>query len=152
VATAHRGDQVCGLLHFVPWGRTGLSLDLMRRDREAANGLNELMIVEVLRACSGTPISRISLNFAVFRDPLERGERIGAGPLLRARRSLLLVASRWWQIDSLYRFNAKFQPRWEPRFVCVPAMRNLPRIALAALEAEAFIVRPARLKRLLGRA
>jgi lysyl-tRNA synthetase class 2 len=33
-----------------------------------------------------------------------------------------------------------------------PSVRDLPRIALAALEAEAFIVRPQRLSRLLGRA
>jgi lysyl-tRNA synthetase class 2 len=151
VVTAHQDGKLRGLLHLVPWGRTGLSLDLMRRDRDAANGLTELMIVALLRGCSGTPITRVSLNFAVFRDPLERGERIGAGPLLRARRSILLLASRWWQIDSLYRFNAKFQPRWEPRFVAFPSMRDLPRIALAALEAEAFIVRPRRLVRLLGR-
>jgi len=65
---------------------------------------------------------------------------------------MLMLASRWWQIDSLYRFNAKFQPEWRPRFICFPSMRDMPRIALAVLEAEAFIVRPPRLKRLLGRA
>ncbi len=124
----------------------------MRRDRDAGNGLNELMIATVLRGCAGTGITRVSLNFAVFRDPLERGERIGAGPLLRARRAALLLASRWWQIDSLYRFNAKFQPDWQPRFISFPQVRDIPRIALAVLEAEAFIVRPQRLNRLLGRA
>jgi lysyl-tRNA synthetase class 2 len=152
VVTAHQDGRLRGLLHFVPWGRTGLSLDLMRRDRDAANGLTELMIVALMRSCAGTPVTRVSLNFAVFRDPLERGDRIGAGPLLRARRGALMLASRWWQIDSLYRFNAKFQPRWEPRFMSYPSVRDLPRIALAALEAEAFIVRPQRLSRLLGRA
>jgi hypothetical protein len=60
--------------------------------------------------------------------------------------------SRWWRIDSLYRFNAKFQPERRPRFICFLSMRDMHRIALAVLEAEAFIVRPLRLKRLLGRA
>ena len=152
VATAHRDGQLHGLLHFVPWGPGGLSLDLMRRDRDAGNGVNELMIVEVLRACDQTPVTQVSLNFAVFRDPLERGQRIGAGPLLRARRAVLLLASRWWQIESLHRFNAKFQPRWQPRFISYPSIRDMPRIALAMLEAEAFIVPPRRLKRLIGRA
>ena len=31
-------------------------------------------------------VTRVSLNFAVFRDAIERGERIGAGPVLRAWR------------------------------------------------------------------
>jgi lysyl-tRNA synthetase class 2 len=55
---------------------------------------------------------------------------------------MLLWASRWFQIESLYRFNAKFRPEWEPRYICYPAARDMPRIAIAALEAEAFIAMP----------
>ncbi len=129
-------------LHFVPWGTDGLSLDLMRRDREADNGLNELLITKALSAGPELGVTRFSLNFAVFRSSLERGERLGAGPVLRAWRGFLLFASRWFQIETLYRFNAKFRPIWEPRFVCYPTARDLPRVALAALEAEAFLVWP----------
>jgi lysyl-tRNA synthetase class 2 len=151
VATAHQDGVLRGMLHFVPWGADGLSLDLMRRDRSADNGLNELMIVKVIEGCPALGVTRVSLNFAVFRDAIERGEKIGAGPVLRAWRGLLLFASRWWQIESLYRFNVKFRPDWQPRFLSYPATRDLPRIAVAALEAEAFLVRPHVLKRLLGR-
>ncbi len=151
VVTAHQDGVLRGLLHFAPWGRDGLSLDLMRRDRSADNGLNEFMIATVLQDAGDLGIARVSLNFAVFRDAIERGEKIGAGPVLRAWRWLLVFASRWWQIESLYRFNVKFRPRWEPRFISFPATRDLPRIALAAMEAEAFFVRPRRLARLLGR-
>ena len=35
-------------LHFVPWGADGMSLDLMRRDRTADPGVNELLIVDAL--------------------------------------------------------------------------------------------------------
>jgi lysyl-tRNA synthetase class 2 len=151
VVTARQDGALRGLLHFVPWGTDGLSLDLMRRDRDADNGLNEFMIASVLREASSIGVRRVSLNFAVFRDALERGERIGAGPILRAWRSLLLIASRWWQIESLYRFNVKFRPYWEPRFISYPSSRDIPRIAIAAMEAEAFLVRPRVLNRLLGR-
>jgi lysyl-tRNA synthetase class 2 len=151
IATARRDGELRGILHFVPWGPCGLSLDLMRRDRTADYGLNEFMIAQLVQACPSLGVGRISLNFAVFRDALERGERIGAGPILRAWRRVLLFASRWWQIESLYRFNVKFRPEWEPRFISFSATRDLPRIAVAALEAEAFLVRPHPLKRLLGR-
>jgi lysyl-tRNA synthetase class 2 len=137
----HEG-RLRGFLHFVPWGPEGLSLDLMRRDRAADNGLNELLIVAALQAAPALGVCRLSLNFAVFRSALERGERLGAGPVLRAWRGLLLFVSRWFQIESLYRFNAKFRPDWEPRYVCYPVARDLPRVALAALEAEAFLVWP----------
>lgn len=141
-ALAFQDGALRGFLHFVPWGPNGLSLDLMRRDREADNGVNELLIAKALQAGPALGVTRFSLNFAVFRSSLERGERLGAGPVLRAWRGFLLFASRWFQIETLYRFNAKFRPIWEPRFVCYPTARDLPRVALAALEAEAFLVWP----------
>ncbi|HEY3868868.1 MAG TPA: phosphatidylglycerol lysyltransferase domain-containing protein [Actinocrinis sp.] len=147
VVTAVKDGEIRAVLDFVPWGKDGLSLDLMRRDRSADPGLNELMIVAALREAPRLGVARISLNFAVFRSALERGERIGAGPVLRRWRGLLVFLSRWFQIESLYRFNAKFRPNWEPRFVAFRQTRDLPRIAVAALEAEAFLVLPSLLRR-----
>jgi lysyl-tRNA synthetase class 2 len=139
---AMKDGVVRAFLHFVPWGDDGLSLDLMRRDRAADPGLNEYLITAALHACPGLGVRRVSLNFAVFRSALERGGKLGAGPISRAWRGLLVFASRWFQIESLYRFNAKFQPDWLPRFIVYPGAADLPRIAIAALEAEAFIVWP----------
>ncbi|MDQ0795681.1 lysyl-tRNA synthetase class 2 [Streptomyces sp. B1I3] len=148
VATAHLADagatdsphgDLKAVLHFVPWGGDGLSLELMRRDRSADPGMNELLIVASLQAAPALSVARVSLNFAMFRSALARGERLGAGPVLRCWRGLLIFLSRWFQIESLYRFNAKFQPRWEPRFVVYRAGRDLPRIGLAALRAEGFV-------------
>lgn len=117
----------------------------MRRDREADPGLNELLIVWALQAAPDFGVTRVSLNFAMFRSALARGERLGAGPVLRAWRGVLVFLSRWFQIESLYRFNAKFRPSWEPRFLLYPAARDLPRIGIAALRAEAFLT-PLRLR------
>jgi lysyl-tRNA synthetase class 2 len=142
VVTASRDGEVAALLSYVPWGAHGLSLDLMRRDASADPGVNELMIVRTLEEAGTLGVQRVSLNFAVFRSALARGERIGAGPLTRAWRRVLLVASHWAQIESLYRFNAKFQPSWEPRFILYPDVADLPRVAVAYLEAEAFITYP----------
>ena len=154
IATATENGVLRGILHFVPWGPDGLSLDLMRRDRSAQPGVNDFLIVETIKAADALGIKRISLNFAVFRSALERGERIGAGPVLRMWRGILLFASRWFQIESLYKFNAKFTPAWVPRFFVFPGASDAPRVGLAALEAEAFLVWPKlemrRLARRLG--
>ena len=114
----------------------------MRRDRSAQPGLNDFLIVEAITAAPAPGVKRISLNFAVFRSALERGERIGAGPVLRAWRSVLLFLSRWYQIQSLYKFNAKYCPVWQPRFFVFPGGRDAPRITLAALQAESFLTWP----------
>ncbi|THA60135.1 DUF2156 domain-containing protein [Streptomyces sp. A0958] len=148
VATAHKADEhsadsphgdLKAVLHFVPWGTDGMSLDLMRRDRSADPGMNELLIVASLQAAPRLGIARVSLNFAMFRSALARGEKLGAGPVLRVWRGLLIFLSRWFQIESLYKFNAKFRPRWEPRFVVYRTARDLPRISFAAMQAEGFV-------------
>ncbi|GAB2591411.1 phosphatidylglycerol lysyltransferase domain-containing protein [Paractinoplanes abujensis] len=128
-----------GLLQLVPWGDDGLSLDLMRGDRTADNGLTELMVVAVLEAGEALGVRRVSLNFAVLRSVFARADELGAGPVLRLWHRLLRAASRLWQIESLYRANAKYLPVWVPRYLCFPTARDLPRIAVAALTAEAFL-------------
>jgi len=142
LVTALEDGVLRAILHFVPWGSDGLSLDLMRRDKTAQAGLNDFLIVEAIKAAPGLGVKRVSLNFAMFRAALERGEKIGAGPVLKAWRGLLVFLSRWFQIESLYKFNAKFCPVWEPRFFVFTGGRDAPRIAIAALEAEAFLVWP----------
>jgi lysyl-tRNA synthetase class 2 len=127
------------VLQFVPWGRNGLSLDLVRRQPDLDNGVMELTVTELLTAARRRGVTRVSLNFAVFRSALARGERIGAGPFLRLWVRVLLLASRWWQIASLYRANAKFRPHWEPRFLCFPLVRDLGPIVLAALRVEGLL-------------
>ncbi|MCX4914279.1 phosphatidylglycerol lysyltransferase domain-containing protein [Streptomyces sp. NPDC060011] len=130
------------VLSFVPWGPNGLSLDLMRRDRDAENGLMEFMVIELLRRAREIEITQVSLNFAMFRSVFERGARLGAGPVLRLWRSLLSFFSRWWQIESLYRANAKYRPIWEPRFLLFEKSADLLRIGVASARAEGFLEAP----------
>ena len=75
-------------------------------DPAADGGLTELMIAELMAAAPALGVARVSLNFAMFRAALERGGRIGAGPVARLWARVLRACSRWWQLESLYRFNA----------------------------------------------
>jgi len=139
----HDGEgELRALLSFVPWGRDGLSLDLMRRDRDSDNGLLEFMVIELIGQADEVGIARVSLNFAMFRAVFERGSKLGAGPVLRLWRSVLMFFSRWWQIESLYRANAKYRPIWEPRYLLFSRSSDLPRIGLASARAEGFITAP----------
>ena len=148
VRVLDEADILRGVLHFVPWGSRGLSLDLMRRARDAENGTVETMVTGLLADCPRLGVDRVSLNFAVFRAVFARGDRLGAGPVLRMWRAVLLWASRFWQIESLYRANAKYHPEWVPRFLCFDRPGNLSAVGIAALRAEAFLVAPAWLRRL----
>jgi lysyl-tRNA synthetase, class II len=131
-----------GFISLVPWGRNGLSLDLMRRDPTADNGLVELLVSSLAEHAPRLAVRRVSLNFAMFREAFTRGEELGAGPMARLGRQALLLASRNWQLESLYRSNAKYLPEWQPRFICFEYSSDLPRVGVAAGSAEGFLTAP----------
>jgi lysyl-tRNA synthetase class 2 len=111
---------------------------MMRRDRSAPNGLTEYMIVRAIELLRDRGIEEASLNFAAFarwmHEPKSRVERtLGR---------LVALANPYFQIESLYRFNAKFAPSWEPRFLLYERLRDLPRTALATLWAEGQLAKP----------
>ncbi len=139
---ALQGEKTVAVLSLAPWGRTGVSLDLMRRDPQAPNGVIELLVTELATGGDQFGISRISLNFAVFRAVFEEGSRIGAGPVLRIWRSVLVFFSRWWQLEALYRSNLKYLPDWEPRYLCFADNRELPKVGIASAIAEGFLTLP----------
>ncbi|WP_409485528.1 bifunctional lysylphosphatidylglycerol synthetase/lysine--tRNA ligase LysX [Arsenicicoccus dermatophilus] len=131
--------HLVALQSFVPWGTRGLSLDVMRRAPRAVNGVNEAMVSALVEAAPELGIRHVSLNFAMFRSVFTGADKVGAGVGVRLADRLLTVASRYWQLESLYLANAKYLPRWEPRFVCFQTAAVLPQIGLAAGVAEGFL-------------
>jgi lysyl-tRNA synthetase class 2 len=135
-------DEVVAMLSLVPWGTNGASLDLMRRSPQSPNGTIELMVSELCTQSETIGVNRISLNFAMFRTAFEHGAQLGAGPVARLWRGLLVFFSRWWQLETLYRSNMKYQPEWVPRYACYEDARLVPRVGVASVIAEGFLVLP----------
>jgi lysyl-tRNA synthetase class 2 len=139
ITVATLENQIVGLLYFVPWGGHKLSLDRMQRSKDSELGINELMIVGTTLWAKENGFTHISLNFAAFRSLFERANKISAGPITRGTRNIISFFSNWFQVESLYRFNAKFDPEWQTRYVLYPKPRDLPSVTWAALRAEKFI-------------
>jgi lysyl-tRNA synthetase class 2 len=139
ITIARLNGEIKGLQYYVPWTTDGLSLDRMQRQRGTDAGINELMIVDTVEYAGANNLKHVSLNFAAFRSLFERADKISAGPITRGRRNVLRFFSNFFQVESLYRFNAKFQPEWETRYVLYPRATDLPKVAWAALRAEKFI-------------
>jgi lysyl-tRNA synthetase, class II len=130
---------VRGVLHFVPcYGRSAMSLSFMRRDPSTPNGLTEFMVVSAVELLRERGVDEMSLNFAAFARWIHSPER----PAERALGKLLALGNRFFQIESLYRFNAKFFPRWQPRYLVYEGAFGLPRASLAAMWAEGQIPKP----------
>ncbi len=139
---AVQDGEVVAMLSLVPWGTNGASLDLMRRSPHSPNGTIELMVSELCMQSEDIGVTRISLNFAMFRTAFEQGAQLGAGPVARLWRGLLVFFSRWWQLETLYRSNMKYQPEWVPRYACYEDARLVPRVGVASVIAEGFLVLP----------
>jgi lysyl-tRNA synthetase, class II len=134
VVAARDGDgAIRGFIHLVPsYGRPAMSLSFMRRDRSTPNGLMEYLVVRSIQLLGERDIEEISLNFAAFGRWLDRPE----GRVERTLGRFVCLGNRFFQIESLHRFNAKFAPRWEPRYLVYEGALGLPRVGLAALRIE----------------
>lgn len=134
VAVARDGRGVArAFLHLVPAADgKALSVSLMRRDPDAPGGVMDFLVVSAIERARDEGIEMISLNFAAFsrwlREPAGARERMG-GRLVR-------LLSRAIQMESLYRYNAKFRPRWEPRYLLHEGRFGLLRTGVAAMRVE----------------
>jgi lysylphosphatidylglycerol synthetase-like protein (DUF2156 family) len=126
------------ICQFVPApGIDGYSLDLMRRDKgEHPNGLVDFALVSSIEHFRAQGCRALSLNFAAMRSILE-GER-GDGVTQRVERWALQKMSSFLQIETLWRFNAKYGPDWLPRYVVYDAAEHLVPAVLAILRAESL--------------
>jgi lysyl-tRNA synthetase class 2 len=132
--------RVRGFLHFAPsYGRRAASLSLMRRERGTPNGLMEFLLARGIELLRDRGLEEVSLNFAAFA----RFVHAPRGPLERLTGRVLLVADAWFQLERLHHFNAKFFPRWEPRYLMYERVVGLPRVGLAAMWAEGQLPKPA---------
>jgi lysyl-tRNA synthetase class 2 len=137
VVTAPDGTPAA-FCQFVPArGIGGFSLDLMRRDRgEHPNGLIDFALVSTIEHLRAGGHRGLSLNFAALRSVLD-GER-GDGMTQRVERWALKKMSSFLQIETLWKFNAKYEPEWLPRYVVYDTAEHLVPVVLSILRAESL--------------
>ncbi len=143
-------DEPAAFCHWVPSADIdGWSLDLMRRsgDPDLPNGVTDFVVIETIEHVRSQRQWGIGLNFAVLRAVVA-GERAGISQNLQRR--VLHKFSETMQIESLWRYNEKFQPYWRPRYVIVDAVERVPTAGIAIADAESIWELPV-LGRFLGR-
>jgi lysylphosphatidylglycerol synthetase-like protein (DUF2156 family) len=130
--------QPAAVCQFVPSPAiSGYSLDLMRRDPdEHPNGLIDYALCSTIQELAQRGARGLSLNFAAFRSVLD-GEK-GDGTLTRIERWALKRLSGILPIESLWSFNAKYDPAWLPRYIVYPAAESFVPVVAAILRAESL--------------
>ena len=137
------GGRPAGFLHFASCKvGSALSLSSMPRRRTTPNGFNEWLVCETVEWARERGIAWISLNFAPFAALLAPEAKLSG--LQKVERRALLALKGHFQLDNLLLFNRKFFPSWQRRFVVYERRRDLPRVGMAALAAEAYLPLPGR--------
>ncbi len=134
--------QPNGFLRIVPaYGRDrGYTLDLMRHDPDAPNGMTEFLITKTAEALCERGVRRLSMNFAAWGRLLDPD--IQHGPAQRVVAWGLKKLNPYFQIESLRSFNEKFEPEWLPRSIVYADASDLPRVSALYAGAEGFLVLP----------
>ena len=126
------------MCQFVPSTAIGgYSLDLMRRDpAEHPNGLLDFALCSTISHLREMGMKGLSLNFAALRSILD-GES-GDGVTQRVERWALRRLSGVLQIETLWRFNAKYEPTWLPRYIVFDSAEQFLPVVVQIMRAESL--------------
>ena len=128
------------LCHFVPaHSINGYSLDLMRWDKKGdhPNGLIDFALCTTISYLAREGKRGLSLNFAAMRAIFEREK--GDGAVQRLQYWAYKRMSSAMQMESLWKFNAKYKPEWYPRYVAYDSLEYALPVGLACFRAEALV-------------
>ncbi len=98
----------------------GWSLDVMRRNpsHDLPNGVMDFAIVATILHLAPTG-GGLGLNFAMLREVVASESRSG---MTRLSKAAVRALSGKAQIESLWRFNSKYDPAWVPRYVVLDSL------------------------------
>jgi lysylphosphatidylglycerol synthetase-like protein (DUF2156 family) len=135
-------DRPGGFLRLVPaYGvDPGYTLDMMRHDPAAPNGMTEFLIVSTAQVLARHGGGRLSMNFAMWGRLF--ADDVPFSPVEKVARRLVTALNPFFQIRSLQRFNAKFDPEWLPRILAFRRPTDLPKVGLLYAAAEGFLAVP----------
>jgi lysyl-tRNA synthetase class 2 len=128
-----------GFLRLVPLfgGEPGMTLDMMRRDPDAPNGMTEFLVANTAFALRDLGVFQLSMNFAVMGRLWSQDGAFTPGE--RLLKAVVSKGNRYFQLQSLHDFSRRFRPIWRPRVIVYEEQWSLPRIALLYGAVEGFL-------------
>jgi phosphatidylglycerol lysyltransferase len=132
------GGRVVAFTTWLPYlDGKAMILDLVRRRPDSPVGTMEVLILRALESFRDRGLKEASLNaipLALVERPATDETRAcesadEASRLREALRWLYDHGGAVYEAKNLFRFKAKFAPRWEPMYLVYPESANLARIA-----------------------
>ena len=139
------GGRIEAFCTWLPYANgTGLILNLLRRRREAPDGVRERLLARTLEQLA-TDVREVSLGLVPSTATAD--SRPDAGPFALADRLGAL-----YRYDDLYPVKDALGPRWEPQHLVYPGDADLPRVAVAVVDAHTTLHERSPIPRLIAAA
>lgn len=121
-----RGEAFINLIHDGAPGE--ITFDLMRHRVDALNGAMDLLILALVDLARERGYTAVSLGMVPFvtAKPSEQTALVE-----QAIARLAKPMGRFFASKSLFAYKDKFHPDWEPRYLVVRSLAQLPRVTLA---------------------
>lgn len=116
-------------INLIPDGAPGeMTFDLMRHRVDAPNGSMDLLMLAMIDLAKTQDYESISLGMVPFANPEHTEAKATAD---RAIAQFARPMGRFFASESLFAYKNKFHPNWEPRYLVVRSVTQLPRVFLA---------------------
>jgi len=125
VALVWRASELVAFANLWQGGGEELSVDLMRYPPDSSNGLMDYLFVQIMLWGRDRGYEWFNLGMA----PLAGLENRSFAPLWNRFGSLVFgQGETFYNFRGLYQYKAKFDPRWEARYLATPGGLMLPRV------------------------
>ncbi|MCS7221036.1 MAG: phosphatidylglycerol lysyltransferase domain-containing protein [Anaerolineae bacterium] len=113
--------------------RSEITVDLMRRRREAEPGTMDFLFVSLFQWAQERGYMTFSLGLSALSG---LGERADDPAIERALHYIYEHINLFYNFKGIHTFKEKFHPRWAPRYLIYPGPTSLPAVALALVRAD----------------
>lgn len=129
IAAFDETNKMQAFVNIVPSYRKGeATVDLMRRRDDSPGGIMDYLFVKVFQICQEQGYSCFTLGMAPMSG-FREGEE--ATPTEKAVHAFMQQLNFLFSFKGLFAFKAKYASYWEPRYVILEHITDLPRHALA---------------------
>ena len=127
-AADNRGKILC-FVNLIPSpNKKEISMDLMRRRRDAPNGVMDYLFVKLFLYAKEHGFERVNLGMAPMTGFQEREHATAEE---RAIHGIFQQLNFLFSFQGLRHYKAKFATSWEPRYLVYRHVHDLPGVALA---------------------
>ena len=141
-----RGGRIEAFCTWLPYaGGIGLTLDLLRRRRDAREGCREVLLAGALEQLAASGVHEVSLGLVPVSASAEARAEVGPFGLADRLGSI-------YRYDDLFALKDAFSPRWEPRHLVYPGDADLPRVAVAVVDVHTTLHERSPIPRLIAAA